>query len=39
MANVAQLTEEYAALLAEKKERYEEYNAALKAMIDFQTIK
>ena len=25
MATVAQLSEEYAALLAEKKERYEEY--------------
>lgn len=36
---VAQLSEEYAALLAEKKERYEEYKAARKEMIDFQTAK
>ena len=36
---VAQLTEEYAALLAEKKERYEEYKAARKEMIDLQTAK
>lgn len=31
---VAQLSEEYAALLAEKKERYEEYKAAKKEMLD-----
>lgn len=36
---VAQLTEEYAALLAEKKERYEEYKTARKEMIDLQTAK
>lgn len=36
MAEVAQLTEEYAALQAEKKERYEEYRAARKDMIDYQ---
>lgn len=36
---VAQLSEEYAALLAEKKERYEEYKAARKDMIDYQTAK
>lgn len=36
---VAQLTEEYAALLSEKKERYEEYKAARKEMIDLQTAK
>ena len=36
---VAQLSEEYAALLAEKKERYEEYKTARKEMIDFQTAK
>lgn len=36
---VAQLSEEYAALLAEKKERYEEYKAARKEMIDLQTAK
>lgn len=36
---VAQLSEEYAALLAEKKERYEEYKKARKEMIDFQTAK
>lgn len=36
---VAQLSEEYAALLAEKKERYEEYKAARKEMIDYQTAK
>lgn len=36
---VAQLSEEYAALLAEKKERYEEYQAARKDMIDYQTAK
>lgn len=36
---VAQLTEEYTALLAEKKERYEEYKTARKEMIDFQTAK
>lgn len=31
---VAQLPEEYAALLTEKKERYEEYKAAKKEMLD-----
>lgn len=36
---VAQLSEEYAALLAEKKERYEEYQVARKDMIDYQTAK
>lgn len=36
---VAQLSEEYAALLAEKKERYEEYKAVRKEMIDYQTAK
>lgn len=36
---VAQLSEEYAALLAEKKERYEDYKAARKEMIDLQTAK
>lgn len=36
---VAQLSAEYAALLAEKKEKYEEYKAARKEMIDFQTAK
>ncbi len=36
---VAQLSEEYAALLAEKKERYEEYKVARKDMIDYQTAK
>ena len=36
---VAQLSEEYATLLAEKKERYEEYKAARKDMIDYQTAK
>ena len=36
---VAQLSSEYAALLAEKKERYEEYKAARKDMIDYQTAK
>lgn len=36
---VAQLSEEYAALLAEKKERYEEYKVARKEMIDYQTAK
>lgn len=35
----AQLSEEYAALLAEKKARYEEYQAARKDMIDYQTAK
>lgn len=32
---VTQLSEEYATLLAEKKERYEEYKAAKKEMLDF----
>lgn len=36
---VAQLSAEYAALLAEKKERYEEYKAARKDMIDYQNAK
>lgn len=36
---VAQLTEEYAALLAEKKECYEEYKSARKEMLDYQTAK
>ena len=34
---VAQLSAEYAALLAEKKKCYEEYKAARKEMIDYQT--
>lgn len=36
---VAQLSKEYAALLAEKKECYEEYKSARKEMIDYQTAK
>lgn len=36
---VADLTKEYAALLAEKKECYEEYKAARKEMIEYQTAK
>ena len=36
---VAQLSEEYAALLAEKKACYEEYKAARKEMVDYQTAK
>lgn len=36
---VAQLSAEYAALLAEKKEKYEEYKKARKEMIDYQTAK
>ncbi len=36
---VAQLSQEYAALLAEKKECYEEYKAARKEMVDYQTAK
>ena len=36
---VAQLSEEYAALLAEKKTCYEEYKSARKAMVDYQTAK
>ena len=36
---VAQLSAEYAALLAEKKARYEEYKAVRKEMIDYQTAK
>ena len=36
---VAQLSQEYAALLAEKKECYEEYKAARKEMIDYQAAK
>lgn len=35
----AQLSAEYAALLAEKKARYEEYKAVRKEMIDYQTAK
>ena len=34
---VAQLSAEYAALLTEKKARYEEYKVARKEMIDYQT--
>lgn len=36
---VAQLQEEYAALLSEKKERYEEYKTAKKEMLEYGTIK
>lgn len=36
---VAQLSAEYAALLAEKREMYEEYRAVRKEMIDYQTAK
>ena len=36
---VAQLSAEYAALLAEKKVRYEEYKAVRKEMIEYQTAK
>jgi len=36
---VAQLSEEYAALLAEKKESYEEYKKARKEMLDYRTAK
>lgn len=36
---VAQLSAEYAALLAEKKARYEEYKAVRKEMIDYQAAK
>ena len=36
---VAQLSAEYAALLTEKKARYEEYKAVRKEMIDYQTAK
>lgn len=36
---VAQLSKEYVALLAEKKEQYEEYKTDRKEMIDFQTAK
>ncbi len=36
---VAKLSEEYAALLAEKKECYEEYKTARKEMIDYQSAK
>ena len=36
---VAQLSEEYAVLLAEKKECYEEYKEARKEMIDYQSAK
>ncbi|MCM1560572.1 MAG: hypothetical protein NC123_13675 [Butyrivibrio sp.] len=35
----AQLSAEYAVLLAEKKEKYGEYKAARKEMIDYQTAK
>lgn len=36
---VAQLSEQYAALLAEKKACYEEYKAARQEMLDYQTAK
>lgn len=36
---VAQLQEEYTALLSEKKERYEEYKTAKKEMLDYLTMK
>lgn len=36
---VAQLSQEYAALLAEKKEQYEAYKALRQEMIDYQTAK
>lgn len=36
---VEQLSKEYAALLAEKKERFEEYKSARKEMIEIQTAK
>ena len=36
---VAQLSQEYAALLAEKKEQYAEYKAAKQDMIDSRTMK
>lgn len=36
---VSQLQEEYAALLSEKKERYEEYKTAKKEMLEYGTIK
>ena len=36
---VAQLSQEYAALLAEKKEQYAEYKAAKQDMIDYRTMK
>ena len=36
---VAQLTEEYGRLLAEKQVRYEEYRALKKEMLEYQTIR
>ena len=36
---VAQLSQEYAALLAEKQERYAEYKALRQDMIDYRTMK
>lgn len=36
---VAQLSAEYAVLLAEKKEKYGEYKGVQKVMIDYQTAK
>ena len=39
MAEKAQLSEEYAAFLAEKKECYEKYKVARKEMIDYQNAK
>ena len=36
---VAQLSEQYAALLAEKQERYEEYRAARQDMVTYRTAK
>ena len=36
---VAQLSQEYAALLAEKKEQYAEYKATKQDMIDYRTMK
>ena len=36
---VAQLSQEYAALLAEKQERYSEYKALRQDMIDYRTMK
>lgn len=36
---VAQLSEQYAALLAEKQERYEEYRSARQDMITYRTAK
>lgn len=36
---MAELSKEYAALLAEKKQCYEEYKAARQEMIEYQTAK